>query len=83
MAYIARSYRSRQLLLPLNLVFCGDFNAYNPWWDPLYKACDEEGNTLVDWIDYYDLALLNTPSISTFYCLHMARPININLTLAH
>ncbi|TVY22137.1 hypothetical protein LHYA1_G009144 [Lachnellula hyalina] len=25
---------------------------------------------LVDWINYYDLALLNTPSISTFYYLY-------------
>ncbi|TVY22079.1 hypothetical protein LHYA1_G009149 [Lachnellula hyalina] len=72
-----------QLLPPLDSVFCGDFNAYNPWWDPLYEACDEEGNTLADWIDYHDLALLNTPGISTFHRPHIARPINIDLTLAH
>ena len=72
-----------QLLPPLDSVFCRDFNAYNPWWDPLYEARDEEGNTLADWIDYYDLALLNTPGIGTFHYPHMARPININLTLAH
>ncbi|TVY22110.1 hypothetical protein LHYA1_G009141 [Lachnellula hyalina] len=73
----------RQLLLPLNLVFCRDFNTYNPWWDPLYEARDKEGNTLVDWIDHHDLALLNTPGISTFHRLHIARPTNIDLTLAH
>jgi len=72
-----------QLLPPLDSVFCRDFNTYNPWWDPLYKARDEEGNTLADWIDYHDLALLNTPGIGTFHRPHMARPTNINLTLAH
>ncbi|TVY32229.1 hypothetical protein LSUB1_G008187 [Lachnellula subtilissima] len=25
-----------------------DFNAHNPWWDPLYKARDIEGITLAD-----------------------------------
>ncbi|TVY32155.1 hypothetical protein LSUB1_G006485 [Lachnellula subtilissima] len=51
--------------------------------DPLYKACDIEGITLVDWIDHYDLALLNTPGIGTFHRSYIARPTNINLTLAH
>ncbi|TVY22092.1 putative 115 kDa protein in type-1 retrotransposable element [Lachnellula hyalina] len=58
--------QDHQLLLPLDSVFCGDFNAYNPWWDPLYEACDKEGNMLADWIDYHDLALLNTPEANEY-----------------
>ncbi|TVY32052.1 hypothetical protein LSUB1_G008687, partial [Lachnellula subtilissima] len=72
-----------QLIPPLDSVFCRDFNAHNPWWDPLYKARDIEGITLADWIDHYDLALLNTPGIGTFHRSHMARPTNIDLTLAY
>ncbi|TVY31962.1 hypothetical protein LSUB1_G008342 [Lachnellula subtilissima] len=72
-----------QLIPPLDSVFYGDFNAHNPWWDLLYKARDIEGIALVDWIDYHDLALLNTPGIGTFHRSYMARPTNINLTLAY
>ncbi|TVY31857.1 hypothetical protein LSUB1_G007988 [Lachnellula subtilissima] len=51
--------------------------------DPLYKARDIEGIALADWIDHHDLALLNTPGIGTFHRSYIARPTNINLTLAH
>ncbi|TVY31456.1 hypothetical protein LSUB1_G008589 [Lachnellula subtilissima] len=87
-AYIARLYRPR-VTLASKSPYDSDFQVLDiidqdhTIKDPLYKARDIEGIALADWIDHHDLALLNTPGIGTFHRSHIARPTNINLTLAH
>ncbi|TVY31668.1 hypothetical protein LSUB1_G008105 [Lachnellula subtilissima] len=87
-AYIARSYRSR-VALASESPYDSDFQVLDIIdqdyiiKDPLYKARDIEGIALADWIDHHDLALLNTPGIGTFHCSYIARPTNIDLTLAY
>jgi ribonuclease HI len=62
-------------------ILLGDFNTHHPWWDPLAKP-SIGADKLVEWLEYQELALLNSPGTGTFFRPNLARESVLDLTLA-
>jgi ribonuclease HI len=62
-------------------VIVGDFNTHHPFWDPLSNA-SPGAEDLINWMEYYDLSLVNTPGETTFFRPHMNRETVLDLTFS-
>ena len=68
--------------VPPSTIILGDFNTHHPWWDPHTTATSSDAESLVEWIENQDLALLNSIGTGTFFRPNMTEESVLDLTFA-